>query len=92
MGHRRFTACVVVSDIPEPTISPCGMCRQALREFMPLNAPVYMISANYPSSDADAPSWLSDLQGDQARQMVTVMTMEELLPMSFGPDQLLMKG
>jgi cytidine deaminase len=33
-GARRFRAIVVVADGPSP-VTPCGMCRQVLREFPP---------------------------------------------------------
>lgn len=47
MGLRRgdFRAIGVVTDLGRKTggpASPCGMCRQALREFLELSAPVFM--------------------------------------------------
>ncbi|KAK0337202.1 hypothetical protein LTR91_004292 [Friedmanniomyces endolithicus] len=64
-GHIRAVA--VATDISPPA-SPCGMCRQFLREFCELDMPIFMF-------DKDGKS--------------TVMTLEELLPMSFGPESLL---
>ena len=49
------------------TASPCGGCRQRLREFMPLDATVHLIAE----------------RGARAS-----MTLEELLPRSFGPEYL----
>jgi cytidine deaminase len=91
MGKRRFTALVVTSDIPTPTISPCGLCRQVIREFLPQSTPVYMVAAGYPREAASAPAYLHTRHGDEWDGMVKMMTMEELLPMSFGPDELLMR-
>ncbi|KAK5738367.1 hypothetical protein LTR17_006086 [Elasticomyces elasticus] len=60
-------AVAVATDISPPA-SPCGMCRQFLREFCELNMPILMY-------DKDG--------------KCTVMTLEQLLPMSFGPEKLL---
>ncbi|EGX49747.1 hypothetical protein TWF569_008524 [Orbilia oligospora] len=61
-----FKAVGVSTDISPPA-SPCGMCRQFIREFCDLKTPIFM--------------W--DSKGEYI-----VMTLEQLLPMSFGPDQL----
>ncbi|KAI0401802.1 cytidine deaminase-like protein [Xylaria palmicola] len=65
-GHRRIKAVAVATDITPPA-SPCGMCRQFIREFCDLTAPVIMFDKddNY-----------------------VVMRLEELLPVSFGPEAL----
>ncbi|KAF8430256.1 cytidine deaminase-like protein [Tirmania nivea] len=65
-GKRKFRALGVATDISPPA-SPCGMCRQAIREFCSLEIPIFMY----------------DKHGDYI-----VKTLEELLPMSFGPDSL----
>lgn len=41
-GHRRFIALAVATDISPPA-SPCGMCRQFIREFAPLSLPIIML-------------------------------------------------
>ena len=85
-GHKSVVACVVTSDVPAPTTSPCGICRQVLREFMPLDGDVYMVAAGYPT-DGDAPAWLGQ-GGDEEKRWICRMTLDQLLPMSFGPDNL----
>ncbi|KAJ5162487.1 Cytidine deaminase, partial [Penicillium capsulatum] len=44
-GHREFRAIAVASDI-KPGASPCGMCRQFIREFTTPSFPVYMYDAD----------------------------------------------
>ncbi|KAI1820333.1 cytidine deaminase [Xylaria intraflava] len=65
-GHRSVKAIAVATDISPPA-SPCGMCRQFIREFCDLKAPVIMFDKddNY-----------------------VVMRLEDLLPISFGPEAL----
>jgi len=65
-GRTQIAEAAVIGDGEEPCV-PCGGCRQRLREFMPLDATVYLI--------AD--------KGARAS-----MTLEELLPRSFGPEYL----
>ncbi|KAL7423828.1 hypothetical protein Q5752_001412 [Cryptotrichosporon argae] len=89
-GHQKFAAVVVTSDVPTPSISPCGICRQVLREFLPLSARVFMVGATYPRASAAPPAFLADehAHADEYAQHVKVMTLDALLPMSFGPEQL----
>jgi cytidine deaminase len=42
-GEKSIAAVLVVADGPEP-ISPCGGCRQRLREFAGPETPVYLCS------------------------------------------------
>ncbi|KAL7803731.1 cytidine deaminase [Trichoderma aethiopicum] len=65
-GIRTFRAIAVATDISPPA-SPCGMCRQFIREFCTMKTPIIMFDKN------------SDY---------VVMTVDQLLPMSFGPDAL----
>ncbi|AET39252.1 cytidine deaminase Ecym_4176 [Eremothecium cymbalariae DBVPG len=69
-GHTDDWACIAISgDSLQQCISPCGICRQVLREFTnPKTFPVVM------------------LNGDGTKRRL--MTLEELLPDSFGPDDL----
>ncbi|KAM9889003.1 hypothetical protein OXX69_012954, partial [Metschnikowia pulcherrima] len=43
-GHKSFRAIVISSDQQDP-ISPCGICRQVIREFG-VDTPVFMTSAD----------------------------------------------
>ncbi|KAK6843571.1 cytidine deaminase [Apiospora arundinis] len=65
-GHKKFRAVAVATDIAPPA-SPCGMCRQFIREFCDLSTPILMFDKN----------------GDYL-----VQKLEELLPLSFGPEAL----
>ncbi|KAL1878759.1 hypothetical protein Daus18300_002035 [Diaporthe australafricana] len=65
-GHRDFKAVAVATDISPPA-SPCGMCRQFIREFCDLKMPILMF----------------DKDGNYC-----VLRLEDLLPMSFGPEDL----
>jgi hypothetical protein len=56
----------VATDI-SPAASPCGMCRQFIREFCLPSLPIYMYDKN---------------------NTYTVKTIGELLPLSFGPNDL----
>ncbi|KAF7845737.1 hypothetical protein BT93_L0871 [Corymbia citriodora subsp. variegata] len=79
----RIRACAVSTDIWPPA-SCCGMCRQMMREFCELDMKVYMYgrqeSQNYKGLSAEREL---EVCGEPA-----VMTMGEMLPMSFGPNDL----
>lgn len=70
-GHRTFKAIAIVAGPEDETgdsayPSPCGVCRQVMREFVD-PAAFYIIMA-------------------KDEQDYKICTLEELLPMSFGPD------
>jgi cytidine deaminase len=65
-GGRQIVAAVVVGVAPEP-LTPCGGCRQRLREF----------------ATGATPVWSADLHQVRGRS-----TLGQLLPESFGPNQL----
>ncbi|KAI5850428.1 cytidine deaminase-like protein [Morchella snyderi] len=65
-GKKKYRAIGVATNITPPA-SPCGMCRQFIREFASLETPIFMYDKN----------------GEYV-----VRTLEQLLPMSFGPDDL----
>ena len=62
----QIRALAVATDI-SPAASPCGMCRQFIREFCLPSTPIYMYDKN---------------------NSHTVKTIGELLPLSFGPNDL----
>jgi len=68
-GYRSFKAIAIASDLNDQFISPCGGCRQFMREFGS-NWEVY----------------LSKPDGSYVK-----MDVSELLPVSFGPEDLSMK-
>ncbi|KAG7323355.1 hypothetical protein KOW79_013057 [Hemibagrus wyckioides] len=66
-GQKEFKAIAITSDMVDNFISPCGGCRQFMREFG-LQWEVY----------------LSKSDGSFIKK-----TVEELLPTSFGPEDLM---
>ncbi|XP_064160179.1 cytidine deaminase-like [Anguilla rostrata] len=65
-GFRTFKAIAISSDLNEQFISPCGGCRQFMREF-----------------GTQWEVFLSKPDGSYVE-----MSVEELLPVSFGPEDL----
>ena len=65
-GHTRFRR-IVIAGRGEDFCTPCGICRQVMREFC-------------------APDFLVIMTDGQEEK---TMTLEELLPMAFGPDNLI---
>ncbi|CAH2351419.1 cytidine deaminase [[Candida] railenensis] len=63
--NKKFKAIAISSDSKEP-ISPCGICRQVIREFGP-KLPVFMFASD----------------GSFKK-----MYLNDLLPFSFGPENL----
>jgi len=78
-GIKSFKALAVTSDV-KVAISPCGICRQFIREFCSSDMPVLMIPADY---DWKHPNGREDGTGK-----VVEMPFGELLPFSFGPEYL----
>ena len=66
LGDRIITEVVVVGS-GKLVCSPCGGCRQRLREFANLSTLIHMCNEN---------------------EYQKTMTLEELLPESFGPENL----
>jgi cytidine deaminase len=64
-GEGKFRAVLVYSECSD-VVSPCGVCRQVLREFCAAEIPIIMSYANG----------------------VLIKTLGELLPWSFGPEDL----
>ena len=73
-----------------------------IREFFPLDAPVIMVGSKYTSAENSAElvsaalgkyGLLAGGQGEAGsgqgwESVIKIMTLEELLPMSFGPEHL----
>ncbi|CAK5284279.1 unnamed protein product [Mycena citricolor] len=78
-GTRSFIALAVVSDVPE-AISPCGMCRQVIREFCAQDMPILLVPADYPKPEGS--------KGGNSFGGVKETSIASLLPDSFGPEHL----
>ncbi len=73
-GEREIVEVVVVTGGPNPG-SPCGGCRQRLREFAGPDVLVHCVT--------DAA--MLNVGGPDAGDALTI-SMADLLPHSFGPD------
>ncbi|KAL8283665.1 hypothetical protein RQP46_005460 [Phenoliferia psychrophenolica] len=82
---RKYHGLAVSSDIKGP-ISPCGICRQILREFCPLDMPILLVPSHY--SDKTITVSLKEMNNVKTDDKLVETTMEELLPFSFGPEDL----
>ncbi|CCE62710.1 hypothetical protein TPHA_0D00670 [Tetrapisispora phaffii CBS 4417] len=69
---KNWLAIGIIGDNPEGFISPCGICRQFIREFLT------------PDTENDVPIYLFSHTADNYK----TTNISELLPMSFGPDSL----
>ncbi|CAO1618049.1 unnamed protein product [Parajaminaea phylloscopi] len=87
----QIRAIAVASDLPSGPCSPCGICRQFIREFCDLDMPIYMVWQDWnPEKEHDGEDDDDDdgrTSHDTARGYVK-KTLEELLPLSFGPEEL----
>lgn len=54
------------------------MCRQVIREFCSLDMPVLLVPGNYLDPSVE----------ESKKAAVQIMTVDELLPNSFGPEHL----
>ncbi|RDB27680.1 Cytidine deaminase [Hypsizygus marmoreus] len=81
-GKRGFVGLAVVTDVPA-AISPCGLCRQVIREFCALDMPVLLVPGDYPKPDDGSEKKPGVTEGG-----VKETTLGELLPDSFGPEHL----
>ncbi|EKM57718.1 uncharacterized protein PHACADRAFT_251526 [Phanerochaete carnosa HHB-10118-sp] len=76
-GVTSFTALAVTSDVRAP-LSPCGLCRQVIREFCAQKMPIFLVPADYEARVAKG-----ETDGG-----IKETSIEELLPHSFGPEDL----
>ncbi|KAJ7163376.1 cytidine deaminase-like protein [Mycena filopes] len=82
-GTKSFIALAVVTDVPA-ALSPCGLCRQVIREFCAQDMPILLVPADYPK----APGHDSEGKPGVSADGVKETSIGELLPDSFGPEQL----
>jgi cytidine deaminase len=86
-GKREFTAIAIVGG--NSLTSPCGVCRQVLREFVnPEEFKVIMTA--YDEKAAECLCQVKDKTQAAGieKSDYKIMTLSELLPVSFGPDNL----
>ncbi|KAF9027526.1 cytidine deaminase [Hymenopellis radicata] len=82
-GIKSFVALAVTSNVPA-AISPCGMCRQVIREFCALDMPILLVPGDYPKPADDKDAGKPGMTEGGVRET----TLGELLPDSFGPEHL----
>lgn len=63
-GHDRIAEILVIAESKTP-VTPCGGCRQRIREFAAPDTPVHLASTS---------------------GALHSVTLEDLLPLSFGPE------
>jgi cytidine deaminase len=76
-GKRKFKAIAIVGG--KTLTSPCGVCRQVLREFV--NPEEFKVIMTMYDEKAG--------EHTQHESEYRIMTLAELLPLSFGPENLL---
>ncbi|KAJ4471427.1 cytidine deaminase-like protein, partial [Lentinula aciculospora] len=69
----------LASDV-NSAISPCGLCRQVIREFCAQDMPIFLVPANYLQASKDS--------GNIEQGGLKQTSIGELLPDSFGPEHL----
>lgn len=72
---------LAVSTNVDPPASPCGMCRQFIREFCGAEMKIWMYGGRWDRGERDDEGVNG---GDRKEKVVEVKTIGELLPMSFG--------
>jgi cytidine deaminase len=82
-GMQTFNGLAVVTDL-KGVASPCGLCRQVIREFCAPEMPILLVPGNYPH----APEKGSETHPGIGPDGVLETNIAELLPISFGPEQL----
>ncbi|KAH9479127.1 Cytidine deaminase [Psilocybe cubensis] len=82
-GIRSFIGLAVVTNV-NATVSPCGFCRQVIREFCLLEMPILLVPGDYPQQ---LPAGEEPKPG-YTEGGVRETTLGELLPDSFGPEHL----
>ncbi len=67
MDQQIKIKAIIVMGKGDELVTPCGACRQRIREFAEENCPIYICSAD---------------------ELKLTTTLKELLPYSFGPENL----
>lgn len=76
---------LAVSTNVDPPASPCGMCRQFIREFCGESMKIWMYGGRWDQGERDE----NDADEDSGKgKVVEVKTIGELLPMSFSRKDL----
>ncbi|KAL6927656.1 hypothetical protein ACO0SA_004279 [Hanseniaspora valbyensis] len=88
-GYKtNFTQIAVVGgENSETFISPCGICRQFMREFV-IPKDLQIVMARARTTDEKKSVSFDYIKEYQLNKDYIVKTLEELLPLSFGPDDL----
>ncbi|KAH8324242.1 hypothetical protein KR074_002222 [Drosophila pseudoananassae] len=76
-GEKRYTAGAVVAYHPDGFTTPCGVCRQFIREFASKDFPIYIAKAPPPEQEGCIPAIDDD-------EEVLVTSAYNLLPHSFS--------
>ncbi|EDV31275.1 uncharacterized protein Dana_GF15275, isoform B [Drosophila ananassae] len=76
-GEKRYTAGAVVAYHPDGFTTPCGVCRQFIREFATRDFPIYIAKAPPPEQEGCIPAIDDD-------EEVLVTSAYNLLPHSFS--------
>lgn len=78
---------VVGGENLEGFVTPCGICRQFIREFVdPKEFKIVMCRSRTTAERSD--DTFKFIHNYQLEKDYIIRTLEELLPMSFGPDDL----
>ncbi len=95
-GGKRVRAVAVVADSPQPC-TPCGGCRQKLREFAADDCQIHIgapVGAGSQPAGSAAPAAAARTRTKNSKAATgkslwrVTHTLGELLPASFGPDHL----
>ncbi|WP_090168500.1 cytidine deaminase [Pseudobutyrivibrio sp. 49] len=85
-GKKDFTAIAIVGGMDNlkslPLCAPCGVCRQVLREFVAPEKFKILLA------EVEDVSNVSTIEETSVK--ITTMTLSELLPLGFGPENLVL--